>query len=289
VSAPDWLDSAVRASVPKGRGGVMLGGPPRFVWHTFEADPIHLGAAAGARILVNQGTEVHFCLNPITGELVQLLPASASAYGLKNAPGGVETNRAGSVCLQVEVIAWAAHPFTAYMTPVGRAAIARLVRFARAHGIPDVWPAGPPPAYPRGSSVRSAATWAQHAGHYGHSQVPENDHGDPGAIDTAALFASAPVARPISQELPMGYYMPTAPYKPGDGVLFVDGTGVYPVTAARWAVLRTEGATTRALPDAQWDALKAEVQPAESSTQARLVELGAKVDALAASLRPPGA
>lgn len=190
----DWLDGSVRLP-SNNNGGSMLGGPPRFVHHTYEA-PYSLDAAAGAKALIRAGNEVHFVFHPLTGHIIQLLPASVAGRGLENRPGGVQTNRMGSVCLQVEVIARAARPWTLDLTPEGMAGLAHLIAFARAHGIPDTWPAGPPPAYPPGNGVRSVTTWTTRAGHYGHSQVPENDHGDPGALDIRALFATAPPQPP---------------------------------------------------------------------------------------------
>lgn len=169
-------------------GGTMIGGPPRMVWHTYEAPPSELSATAGATALIRAGNEVHFVLNPISGAIVQILPANVAGRGLINRAGGSQTNRLGTYCLQVEVIAYASHPFTDYITTEGRHAIDRLMRFTRARGIPDIWPAGPPPRYPGGYDPRSVRTWLHRAGHYGHSQVPENDHGDPGAIDTNRLI-----------------------------------------------------------------------------------------------------
>ena len=195
MSGPEWLTGATR--IVSTAGGTLVGGPPRWVWHTFEANPRRLSAVAGARVLHAAGNDVHFVFNPLTGDIAQMLPASVSGRALKNAPGGVETNRMGSACIQVEVIGFASQPFTGILTPAGQGGLGRLIRFARAHGIPDVWPAGPPPAYPDGYSVRSAGTWTRHAGHYGHSQVPENNHGDPGALNVRALFASAPATPPI--------------------------------------------------------------------------------------------
>lgn len=274
--ANDWLTGATRYD--SGNGGSLIGGPPRWVWHTYEANPNKLSALNGAKYLVDSGNDVHFTFNPVSGQIVQILPASVSGRGLVNSPGGVETNRMGSACIQVEVIAYAANPWTAYVTPAGRAALATLVAFAKEHGIPSVWPAGPPPAFPSGYSVRSAATWTQNAGHYGHSQVPENDHGDPGALDLNVLFPP----QPKPQGVPVGYYLPTAPYRPGDGVLYVDGTGVYSVTKAQWDVLRTEpGVTSHVLPDAQWDALHAQAdQYSPMSLRVMLSEIQAKVNAL---------
>ena len=197
MAGPAWLDGA-NLRVVSAAGGDLVGGPPRWVWHTFEADPHRLTAEAGARALHTAGHDVHFVFNPLSGDIAQMLPAYRSARALKNLPGGVQTNRLGSVCLQVEVIGFAADPFTSHLTPAGRAGLGKLVKFARAHGIPDVWPMGPPPAHPGGYAVRDPRIWTSRAGHYGHSQVPENDHSDPGAIDVRVLWAAAdrPAAPP---------------------------------------------------------------------------------------------
>jgi hypothetical protein len=233
----DWLEGVSRIR-GKTDGGSMLGGPPRIVWHTYEAG-YGLTADAGAHGLVSAGNEVHFVFHPVDGDLVQLLPASRAGRGLKNLPGGVQTNRMGSVCLQVEVIGRAAQPWTADLTVAGRRGLAELVDFARAHGIPDVWPAGPPPAYPDGFSVRSATTWEQQAGHYGHSQVPENDHGDPGAIDIRALFAVSIAATAAPIEEKAGMFLIRTPSN-GQFAVWPDGdhmayTKLQNDVADRWA------------------------------------------------------
>lgn len=193
ATAPAWLPGVTRVSSTHD-GGTLLDGPRRMTWHTFEA-PYALTAVQGAASLIRAGNEAHFVLHP-WGGLVQLLPATRAARTLANPAGGVQTNRLGRVHLQVEVIGWAARPFTASLTTAGRRDLARLVAYARSLGIPDVWPAGPPPAYPGGVSARGQRTWLMKAGHFAHSQVPENDHGDPGAIDIQALLAKPPVVPP---------------------------------------------------------------------------------------------
>lgn len=193
MAAPAWLPGVTRMPSTHD-GGTLVDAPPRFTWHTFEA-PYQLTAAQGAASLIRARNEAHFVLHP-WGGLVQLLPATRAARTLANPAGGVQTNRLGRVHLQVEVIGWAARPFTAHLTAQGRRDLARLVGFARAHGIPDVWPAGPPPRYPGGSNPRSAKIWTTKAGHFGHSEIPEQDHADPGAIDTRVLFAAPPITPP---------------------------------------------------------------------------------------------
>jgi len=168
-------------------GGSMVGGPPRFVVHSYEADPAKVSAAAGARALIKAGNEVHLVFNPLSGDLVQILPASVAGRGLVNLPGGVQTNREGDTCVQVEVIAFAVNPFTRYMTDAGWARWATVMDWVVSHGVHRRWPAGPPPAYPSGSSPRNPTVWTGQSGLFGHSQVPENTHGDPGAVNADRL------------------------------------------------------------------------------------------------------
>jgi hypothetical protein len=47
-----------------------------------------------------------------------------------------------------------------------------------------VWPVGAPPATAAAATERPRITREHKGGHYGHSQIPDQDHWDPGAIDT---------------------------------------------------------------------------------------------------------
>jgi len=187
----DWLPGAivVPASVD---GGSMLGGGAFCTWHSFEADPHNLTAERGARSLVAAGHGGTFCVNPLSGDIAQMVPASRASRMLKNLPGGVQTNRHGDVHIQIEVIAFAREPFTSYWTPQGKSAIQKIAAFARAHGVPDVWPGGQPAHYPplAGESRRVAPNAG--SGHYSHSQWLDNDHGDPGYVDTEAIIGVVP-------------------------------------------------------------------------------------------------
>jgi hypothetical protein len=204
---PDrWMPGVVRR-VSAHDGGSMVGGEPRIVWHTYEA-PYAMTAVQGAQSLIRAGNEVHFVFDPVDGDLVQLLPANRAARGLRNAPGGAQTNRFGTACIQVEVIGYAAHPWTADMTVKGQRTLGRLVDFVRSWGVPDEWPAGPPPAYVNGvgnrpADPRSSRIW-KHGGHFGHSQVPENDHGDPGAIDVRMITSGNEDDMQLSDQVTFG-------------------------------------------------------------------------------------
>lgn len=189
-----WMPGAIL--VPSSHdGGSMLGGGAFVTWHTFEA-PYSLSAKSAAQRLIAAGNEVSHTFNPITGDVAQLLPANRAGRGLRNPSGGVETNRRGTVHFQVEVCAYAKNPWTSDLTPAGKAGLARLMAYFRSHGVPDTWPSGSPPAYPYGRDERSTSAWA-HPGHFGHSQAPENTHGDPGNISVTTLFGVlSPGARP---------------------------------------------------------------------------------------------
>lgn len=194
-----WCPGAVVVTAPNGRisthdGGSMLGGPPRCTQHTYEAG-YSLTAVRAAQGLIAAGNEVHLTFNPVYGGVAQILPADRAGRGLVNLPGGVQTNRQGTVNVQIEVIARADRPWTLDLTDAGRASLDKIMSWLRYDlGIPDVWPAGPPPAYSNGANhpenSRSAAVWVSKPGYYGHSQVPENDHGDPGALDIRVLAAA---------------------------------------------------------------------------------------------------
>jgi LysM repeat protein len=86
-------------------------------------------------------------------------------------------------------MARAAKPFTSYWRPGKN--FRALMRAIRSHGVPDVFPAGKLAAK-YGDGYRPRDVWLTKGGHYGHSNVPGNDHWDPGAINKAALFAAAP-------------------------------------------------------------------------------------------------
>ncbi|MFE7780277.1 peptidoglycan-binding protein [Streptomyces libani] len=159
---------------------------PRFTWHTTESPAGGSYLTSIGSYLVRVGAEPQVIYDPVTDKLGQFGPLNQSGRALKN-DGARRTNREGKVNIQVEVLGRAASPWTNGFDPAAKPNFRKLLAAGRAWGIPDTWPAGKPPAYPSGSSSRSRSVWQSKAGHYGHSQVPGNDHGDPGAIDTAKV------------------------------------------------------------------------------------------------------
>lgn len=185
-----WVAGAERH--PTGNGGTMDGtGGSRAVWHytgdkdATAAAPIDLVPfenLVGWFTDSGAGYAPHVLWDPFTGRIAQFIPGNQSARALVNLDGGVQTNRKGQFCGQVETL------FFPYCRTGGRvyATIAdtpcigldTLVAWLRGWGVPDVWPMG----IPTGQSQRNAAVWDSHGGHYGHSQVPENTHTDPGPM-----------------------------------------------------------------------------------------------------------
>src|SRR5262249_28629571 len=77
---------------------------------------------------------------------------------------------------------------TGYMTEAGWSGWRTLVGYVFDLGVELTWPAGNPPPSPNGPFHRNTTTWSTKSGLYGHSQVPENTHTDPGAVDAQRLL-----------------------------------------------------------------------------------------------------
>ncbi|MFB7512402.1 peptidoglycan-binding protein [Streptomyces sp. NPDC056144] len=186
-----WIPGAERL------GDGIIGGPmdtpdapPRVVWHTTESGAGDTAFASVGAYLMRTGAEPHLLYDPTTDRLGQFGPLDRSARALRN-DGSTRTNRTGRVCVQVEVLARAEKPFTEYWKPGPR--FAALLAAVRSWGVPDRWPAGGLAASPGAPAPRSSAVWLSSGGHYGHANVPGNDHWDPGAISRTALLAAGGV------------------------------------------------------------------------------------------------
>ncbi|MFH8771997.1 peptidoglycan-binding protein [Streptomyces sp. NPDC017958] len=164
---------------------------PRVIWHiTWDKN----GTAAKPADLVpfdqlvryftgaGSGMAPHLLWDPFTGRTAQFYPATSRSKSVVDSAGGTRTNRTGRVCLQVETL------FFPYCRVNGRSyatvrntpakGLDKILAWARSWGVPDTWPMGSP----TWSANRSERTWETRGGHYGHSQVPENQHTDPGPM-----------------------------------------------------------------------------------------------------------
>jgi hypothetical protein len=198
-----WISGAERL------GDGVIGGdmdtpgkPPRAVWHSTESSAGDAAFNAVAKVLIANADEPHILYDPTTDRLGQFGPLNKSARALRN-DGATRTNRTGKVCIQIEVLARAGTPFTGYWKPGKN--FRALMAAIRSWGVPDVFPLPLAGAY--GDGVRTRSVWLDTPGHYGHCNVPGNDHWDPGKISPAKLFAAAPVASPA----------PTVSYVPFPG------------------------------------------------------------------------
>jgi hypothetical protein len=123
----------------------------------------------------------HILWDPFTGRFAQYYPATSRSKSVADATGGTRTNRAGRVVVQVEALffPWCVVAGTAYehLTDTPCKGWPELHAWIKSWGVPDVWPMGRPTTF---DSRRSESVWEKQGGWYGHSQVPENDHQDPG-------------------------------------------------------------------------------------------------------------
>jgi hypothetical protein len=173
----------------------MQGGAPRVVWLTLDTDPRTVSVISAAQRLNEQGRPCHLVWDPLTGNLVQMLPLvrAGRALGTREhiyyePPTGdpVESgsiNREGRLCAQIGVLASATEPFTSCpMTRLGE-----ILGWLDSWQIPRRWPAGrPAPSRQAEHAIRSRAMWAR-GGHYGASQVPDCLSIGPGGIDIDQL------------------------------------------------------------------------------------------------------
>lgn len=202
-----WIPGAERLPCSKAGGAITSTAPPRAVWHTTEAQPGTAAVwSAMIRVLNNKSAEPQVLYDPVTDRLGQFMPLNVSGRALKN-DGATQTNRVGRVCIQIEVIAYSSKPFTAYWKPGKN--FKALVAALKSWGIAvDVWPAGAPPKFidspPHNvpENDRDRKTWLTKGGYFSHSQIPANDHGDPGGVSTVALAAAGRAATPAAPKPP---------------------------------------------------------------------------------------
>ncbi len=174
---PDqFMPGARRRLAQQDGGGVAGAHVPRVVWHSTENDPADTFAATIAAYLDRKNFSVHLVWNPVSGRIVQAIPANRYGRGLQEF--GFPTNTFGNPCIQIETVGFAKNPFTRGPCK----GLDEIMDWLRSFGIPDVFPSGV-------AGNRDRQTW-QHAGHFTHATTPDNDHTDPGLIDPKRLWAA---------------------------------------------------------------------------------------------------
>ncbi|PRX95490.1 hypothetical protein CLV72_10998 [Allonocardiopsis opalescens] len=171
-------------------GGPAGTGAPRVVWQATESDPHAVSARSAAERLHADGLDVHLVWNPVTGETVQMLPATTAGLGLRGDGGDPGPGREGRVCLQIKVVAQSARPFTA--GPL--LGLDPIMRWIDSWAVVRRWRGGPPMAAPSAyDDPGSLRLWAL-GGHFGHSQVPGRTAMGPGSVDISKIIGPAPAA-----------------------------------------------------------------------------------------------
>ncbi len=172
-------------------GGSYTGEPYRVVLHTTETAGVP-GYGGGA-------SAPHITYVPATRTWVQHTDFNTAARALRNPAGGVQTNRANS--LQVEMVCYSAKSIAAqsgsriWVGDLTDAHYTDLRSFLGwcylTFGVQPVWPN-------RQALSASAASvagfrmggpeWNLFDGVCGHQHVPENTHWDPGALDWSRII-----------------------------------------------------------------------------------------------------
>jgi hypothetical protein len=180
---PDIYIPGVRQDWAGRYGWSLDGGPRKFVLHSTETDSAP-GCVHQLAAYLDGWANPHLVWDPWTGDMAMTGRADWGEGAL------VAGNRDGEVVLQVEAVGRAGvegrRPF--FDSPM--LGWAEILAWADSWGVPRLFPAGLPLPYPQSygdNGNRSSVAWGM-SGYFGHSQVPGNDHGDPGLVDLTRIF-----------------------------------------------------------------------------------------------------
>lgn len=231
----EWLTDAVRD----------VHGPAPLSWAT-DRNPkgvLHTTESSGKPDYKGWTIMPHLSVMPVPGRGVlpyQHLPFTQASFSLRNAPGGVETNRERAY--QIELIGTCDPNGPGYYWPnaddlVLRALVATVIGpMSAGLGIPlraAAFGAYPDLASGRRSVRMTGPAWEALSGWCGHQHVPENTHLDPGMFPWDRMIR---LVRPRSTEddiMPATLVAPAAPAQSSDGVLALSAAGVA-IVASPW-------------------------------------------------------
>lgn len=169
-------------------GGSYIGVPWRLVLHTTETEVLpsyDSGAFAP-----------HLTYSPKTRTFYQHTSLLTAARSLRNEPGGIETNRANAI--QLEIICYSnkpladAEPSRLWVGDLSPENLSDIREFAEWLGVPPVWPGKQAASYAAANAAGFRMTeseWYAYNGICGHQHVPESDHWDPGMLDWDSLLS----------------------------------------------------------------------------------------------------
>ena len=187
-------------TVPGNSSGSHLAPVVKLLLHTTEGTSIE-GACAAYKTNNSWPHETIDCRPGHGYRICRHLGYDVAARSLRNLSGGVETNRAGVI--QLEIVGTATNPAGIDWEWLGREIVGPICRQV---GIPVqssvAWVAYPA-SYGQNAPQRlSPNGWTNYKGILGHQHAPENDHGDPGLIPIELLLdaAALPDPEPDSSE-----------------------------------------------------------------------------------------
>lgn len=167
-------------------GWSLDGGPRKFILHSTESAS-YPGCVHDLCAYLDNWANPTVVWDPWTGDMAMNDRADWAGGAL------LAGNRDGAVVLQVEAVGRA-------QDGLGQRPFAdspmkgwdHILAWGDSWGIPRIFPAGLPLPYPQSAGFdngnRPLTVWNSDSGYYGHSQVPQNDHGDPGTVDLARIF-----------------------------------------------------------------------------------------------------
>ena len=187
-----WLSGAKRQSWGRD-GGSFTTSPDKILLHSTETGTFP-GYGRGA-------SAPHFTINLGNGEVRQHSPMNRAARALRNASGGVQTNRDGVI--QIEIIGTCdksfarkhGYPYLPDMTDEMAGRLKWLLQKICA-AIPAIplttsvaWKSYPS-SYGNSSVRMSNSQWTRYKGILGHQHAPENTHGDPGDLPMKRILGA---------------------------------------------------------------------------------------------------
>ncbi len=181
-------------------GGSYVGSSWRLVLHTTETEG--LPRYRGKNDKRDGAVAPHITYLPKSREWIQDNGFLIAARALFNADGGVQTNRANA--LQVEIVCYSdkskadAKPGRLWVGDLPDTAYGDLAEFVHwvhsEFGIKMEWPERRALSFGEANAAgfrMSATTWNGFNGVCAHQHVPENEHWDTGALDISRILAEA--------------------------------------------------------------------------------------------------
>ena len=177
---------------------VDLRAPAAGVLHTIE------GSLGSGLSVFQRHFAPHFALD--SRRIVQMVPLGMMGTALNNLPGGVETNRIARV--QIELAGnskespWLPEaPLTDALADL-MATVSLAAEIPLTRPFPDRMPPKPwaTPKFAR----RHAGKWGSSPGWFGHIDLPENDHWDPGALKWKTILDRATEIMGTGTRVPTG-------------------------------------------------------------------------------------